>query len=781
MDTSDRLGPTLPVPVSAAPSLPSGLSPALSGDLLPAASSPVDSQIVWRGLKRYWWKIFSAWLVLSAGAAYSIYKFVQPTYEAYSVLKIEPVAPRLFERVQDFADSRSVGPYLQTQVQTIRSDRVLNTVIADPVVSKLPLVTKSKDPRVDLQRQLSVELVEDAYLIRVALSQPNADDAATIVNTVVQSYMDYYNEYARSANRNLKLSLGQQLTNLESELEKTGQALKELNKKKGVELVPTPRTASTSTSTAATGDGDLTHPTLGQITEAQVATMADQMVRTDFELAAAQATLDVKRQAASRANDDENAGQPQEDKEAFERRITEEFQKDPDVVALVGEIKDTRAQVDRLESVVRSRSDHAWRVAEKHHKQLTDEYEQLWNGKYEEIRKRLRSGAGPQQSAETIKELQAKVDELTQKRVRHAKLFEEFKMEKKEANADALQAALLHYQLNRQLENSERVKLHLQQLEFENKQEYFRVNWLDKAAVPKTATNSKQLKYMAAAPVGILFAVLGLFLVLEISAKRVADPEILQTRIRSQVYALPPLPTSRSVRRLSGPEADDQIEQFIQRLDHLRFGVCGNPAQLGRGRCVLITSAVGGEGKTALAAQLAARCGNAGMSTLLIDADLRRSSLCTLLDEPDGPGLSDILKEEAALDEVVIPVQGGTFYLLRAGTPIKDTSRVLQNQSFAALVTKLRQLYDLVIIDSPPVLPVPDALILGRSADGAVLAARYDISRFPQVERARRQLDSAGIAILGTVINGMRHSDSYYGRYRYNRQRSAPSNSPDTI
>ena len=58
-------------------------------------------------------------------------------------------------------------------------------------------------------------------------------------------------------------------------------------------------------------------------------------------------------------------------------------------------------------------------------------------------------------------------------------------------------------------------------------------------------------------------------------------------------------------------------------------------------------------------------------------------------------------------------------------------------------------------------------MILGRWADGAVLAARYDISRFPQVERARRQLDSAGIAILGTVINGMRHSDSYYGRYSY--------------
>ena len=130
---------------------------------------------------------------------------------------------------------------------------------------------------------------------------------------------------------------------------------------------------------------------------------------------------------------------------------------------------------------------------------------------------------------------------------------------------------------------------------------------------------------------------------------------------------------------------------------------------------------------------------------------------------------------------MAISVQGGAFYLLRAGTPIHDTSRLFQSPKFGQLIGQLRQLYDLIIIDSPPVLPVPDALILGRWADGAVIAARYDISRFPQVERARRQLDNAGIAVLGTVINGMRHSDSYYGRYTYSRRRSSQPDSSNTI
>jgi Mrp family chromosome partitioning ATPase len=128
-----------------------------------------------------------------------------------------------------------------------------------------------------------------------------------------------------------------------------------------------------------------------------------------------------------------------------------------------------------------------------------------------------------------------------------------------------------------------------------------------------------------------------------------------------------------------------------------------------------------------------------------------------------------------------MPVRDGVFHLLPAGSYIENISRVLQGPKFGQLINLLRERYDLIIIDSPPVLPVPDALIMGRWADGAVLAARFDISRFPQVERARRQLDSAGIPILGTVINGLRNSDSYYGRYSNKRRPSSEPESSDAI
>ena len=407
--------------------------------------------------------------------------------------------------------------------------------------------------------------------------------------------------------------------------------------------------------------------------------------------------------------------------------------------------------------------DPATILIRKHLVKLTDKYENLWKIKYDEILKRLKGEAPDGPSRLTISDLRVKVAALKAKKERQTKRFEQMKFENKEANSDTLESTMLNHELASYQARKDNVTSNLAQLAFESNQESFRINLVDPAAVPKTPFNNKRLKYMAAAPVGVLFMMLGLFLLLEIKAERVADPDALSTRVQSEVYALPPLPTARSIRKLSVPDADDQIEQFIQRLDHLRFAVCGNPAELGKGRCVLITSAIGGEGKTTLAAQLAARCGNAGMSTLLIDADLRRAALCLLLDVPEGPGLSDVLKDEASVEDVVIPVQGGTFYLLPAGTPVQDTSRVLQSRKVGQLIAQLRQAYDLIIIDSPPVLPVPDALdpgSMGRRR-GACLAVRHQ--PVPQVERARRQLDGAGIAVLGTVINGMRNSDIVYG------------------
>ena len=103
---------------------------------------------------------------------------------------------------------------------------------------------------------------------------------------------------------------------------------------------------------------------------------------------------------------------------------------------------------------------------------------------------------------------------------------------------------------------------------------------------------------------------------------------------------------------------------------------------------------------------------------------------------------------------------------------------MLKSARLSELIGRLRQTYDLVIIDTPPVLPVADALIMGRWADGAVMAARFDASRLPLVERANRQLALAGIPVLGVVVNGVRGQDAAYGNYAYSYNYTGPGDRP---
>jgi capsular exopolysaccharide synthesis family protein len=239
------------------------------------------------------------------------------------------------------------------------------------------------------------------------------------------------------------------------------------------------------------------------------------------------------------------------------------------------------------------------------------------------------------------------------------------------------------------------------------------------------------------------------------------------------IAVVPPLPSLRPTRALWGSRdevrARRQLEEFMQSLDHLRVALCAGRTKSGeRRRCILITSACSSEGKTTLAAHLAGRCANAGLSTLLIDADLRNPSLSRLLKVPDGPGLSDVLRGEVTAEAAMMVIEaGGGFHLLPAGTPGYDPSRLLQGEALPRLLAQLRQAFDIVIMDAPPVLLVPDALTVGRCSDGALLAVRYDTSRFPLVERAHRRLAAVGVPVIGAVVNGVRTMESSYGYYSY--------------
>lgn len=169
-----------------------------------------------------------------------------------------------------------------------------------------------------------------------------------------------------------------------------------------------------------------------------------------------------------------------------------------------------------------------------------------------------------------------------------------------------------------------------------------------------------------------------------------------------------------------------------------------------------VTSALAGEGKTTVACNLAVSWAQSGASVCLVEADLRRPGAAAVFGIEGALGLSDVLVGETTLDEVLLPWNHGTLSVLPAGSLPPDPTALLGSSAMQALVATLRERFDMVIYDCPPVLSVTDVLVLGRHTDGAVLVIGAGGATRDQVGQSMEALRSARVPMLGTVLNAER-------------------------
>lgn len=184
-------------------------------------------------------------------------------------------------------------------------------------------------------------------------------------------------------------------------------------------------------------------------------------------------------------------------------------------------------------------------------------------------------------------------------------------------------------------------------------------------------------------------------------------------------------------------------------------------------RVLLVTSAEGGEGKTSVATQLAANFARSGLRTILIDGDLRQPAAHDCFGVASGPGLADILRGELDAAAVTLEVQPN-LHFIPAGDADEPALVALAKQPGAALLDALRAEYEMVIIDSSPILPVADTLHLARRADGVLVAVLKGRSRLPMVKETARRLKRVKARVLGLVVSGVPHDGYGYG-YSYHK------------
>ena len=187
-------------------------------------------------------------------------------------------------------------------------------------------------------------------------------------------------------------------------------------------------------------------------------------------------------------------------------------------------------------------------------------------------------------------------------------------------------------------------------------------------------------------------------------------------------------------------------------------------------RTVLITSALAGEGKSTTAVNTAIAFAHKGRRVLLIDADLRRARCHKLLKSGGGPGLSEVLTGQAELDEVVNSTGVANLFLLVAGAVPPDPPELLGSPRMAEILNALSAMYDHIIVDTAPIMPISDTLVLSKHSEGAIMIVGR-VTPKHMVRRACLRLTDSGAKILGVVMNQFNahgHSSYYpYSGYNY--------------
>lgn len=184
-------------------------------------------------------------------------------------------------------------------------------------------------------------------------------------------------------------------------------------------------------------------------------------------------------------------------------------------------------------------------------------------------------------------------------------------------------------------------------------------------------------------------------------------------------------------------------------------------------RCLVLSSAVPGEGKTMTSTNLAVALAQTGRNTLIIDADLRRPRVASTLGLDPAIGLTTALVGKTEIHDAIQVHEPSGLHVLASGAKPPNPTEILQSKITHDLIRRLRSSYDMVIIDAPPLLPVADAAVLSTLADGVIVVVRHGRTTKDQVQEAINRLQQVGARIYGVVVNmvAKRAVGSYYYYY----------------
>jgi capsular exopolysaccharide synthesis family protein len=692
---------------------------------------------------RCWWHLaMPMGLLLAAGAAVIVYYISVPTYTAEAHLEIRPKGTLLSNLTRDGADK-----FVANQLQLLRSPPVLEPVIAIQQVGSTPELLEEEDKVGYLRNNLKIQSQagSDYFVIRFTSRDPAK--AALIVNEVVQSYIAFQARHdSRVGEITIEL-LQEQERHQKEEVERLRKNVEELTRQfSGEEAFP-----------------------LGK--KEQPAERRSML--SHFEMKLAQAELDVLQlqaqiQAEQSVYQMENFTPPVEIVESA-------IQNDPKVVELKARIALNHDKRDQYRKAAKEPEKNILfqqlqKTIEADEAELASFTASLKPTMTEDMEKFGRAKREAQ-----IEELQAQLVKAQASipflKDRVASQQDESKKER----GDSLQLEFAWGYYNRASDFLEAISNRIMGLQVERRAPVG-IDLLQGARVPVRADEEIPLKKMLMAALAAMVVPFGLAVGTEMLFGRVSSRRQLesigQLSVVGEIANLP----RRAPKRLGDNSRSKDVQLFEESINGLRTYLTLVEATRGR-KVLAVTSSISREGKTSLAAQLAVSvAGSTGKPTLLIDGDMRSPDIHRIFEVDCGPGLSEVLAGTCRLEDAIETDFSERLHLITAGHLTVSPHQLVASGGFSELIEKLRGMYEHIIIDTPPILPASEALVMARAADAAILCVRRDYSRFDQVTETHNRLVASGVRVAGAVLSGVptQHYAYRYGSYYYTTRKAEP-------
>lgn len=700
--------------------------------------------MIWR---RRWTLLLCVLLGLG-GAFWYLYQ-AEPVYRSTATVQVRPNSVRL---VGEGIQGTSAGNnFLNTEVAVMQSSRIMQQVMRVPGLAEGPSIRGSDNPSATVANMLEIAPADKMDVIFISAQGPDKNDTRIVANAVLDAYLAEVTASERSTASDLMRILSEHIATNDMQLEEVHQQKIEMSRNIG----------------ALSSDG------AGNIMVSQLGSLEQEINRAYTDVLNTEVMLNEIKKAGA-------------DEGLVRALLPGGDERNGDLWSM-------------LRALERDRRLLSLRLGERNR-----QVEQL-DAQIEIIREELR-----QVDAATI---ESSVKALE---AQHAGAVARYEALKQAYDQQLVKA----FDANEERAEYERLLSRERRINAEQDTLLSRMQDIDvnddasgmKATPMEIARDGVQVgpKQSQALGMGLVLGLMlgtGLAFLLEWADPRLRDAEEIQQLLDVSILgAVPALDkragqTDRSLHVAHHPntEASESFRDirtvlFFELGLNTRAGqgasqtkgvlpsrdLATKMATKASGRVILVTSPLSGDGKTTTASNLAAAIADAGQRTLLIDADCRRPSVAKYLDISGERGLTNVLgvSEVADLKDVLQRCEVTGLDILPCGPHPERPAEMLNSAAFSDLLEDLRQQYDVIVIDSPPVLPVTDARILSDQADATVLVLRAGRSARRSARHAVDSLLRVNARLVGVIVNdvpikkkgfgyGYPGAYGYYYRYSY--------------